>query len=177
MATGESLRDEGMRLYREGRYEEAAASFADAQSAFSEQANAKDAAESANNRGVCWRQAARWDEARAAFGEARNAFKAIGDVAGEGQVAGNLGALADSEGQHEQATAYYEEAIRLLESAGEQDLAQATYTALSRLKMKQGNWIGAINAYETGLAHVERPGLVQRMLKRFLGVPRKLSGG
>ncbi len=168
---------EGIRLYREGRYEEAAARFAEAQAAFAAEGRAKDAAEAANNRGVCWRQAARWDEAQAAFGEARAGFQAIGHVAGEGQVVGNLGSLSDSQGQLEQAAAYYDEAITLLESAGEKDLAQATYTALSRLKLKQGNWIGAINAFEGGLSQVDRPSLLQRVLRKFLGVPRKLSGG
>ncbi|HLF28423.1 MAG TPA: hypothetical protein VJG32_18980 [Anaerolineae bacterium] len=177
MATGDSLRTEGLRLYRESRYEDAAQKFAEAQSAFSAQGGARDAAESANNCGVCWRQAARWAEAHAAFDAARAAFHALGDVAGEGQVIGNLGALADSEGQPAQAIEYYTEAIALLESAGEKDLAQATYTALSRLKMRQGNWLGALDAYEGGLAQVDRPSMMQRVLRRFLNVPRKLSGG
>ncbi|MGH2592386.1 MAG: hypothetical protein ACRDGG_02615, partial [Anaerolineae bacterium] len=62
MTTGESLMHEGMQLYRDGRFEEAAARFAEAQADFAAQGNANDAAEAANNRGVCWRQAARWDE-------------------------------------------------------------------------------------------------------------------
>jgi len=171
------LMHSGMQLYRQGHFEEAAARFAEAQSAFATEANVKEMAEAANNRGVCWRQAAHWDEAYAAFGEARAAFQSIQDAAGEGQVVGNLGALADSQSRPDQAITYYEEAIRLLESAGEKDLAQATYTALSRLKMKQGNWLGAIHAYESGLAKMERPGVMQRVLRRFLDVPKKLSGG
>lgn len=167
----------GMQLYREGRFEEAAAQFAEAQAGFSAEGNVKDMAEAANNRGVCWRQAARWEEARAAFSEARAVFQSIQNVSGEGQVVGNLGALVDSQGQHAEAAALYEEAIQLLESAGERDLARATYTALSRLKMKQGNWLGALDAYETGLARVEHPSIVQRALKRLLGTPKKLSGG
>ena len=177
MTTAESLMHEGMQLYREGRFEEAAARFAAAQAACAAQGNVKDAAEAANNRGVCWRQAAHWDEAQAAFSEARAGFQSIGNVAGEGQVVGNLGALADSQGQPDQAAAYYQEAITLLETAGEKDLAQATYTALSRLRMKQGNWVGAINAYEGGLAQVDRPNAMQRMLRKVLHVPRKLGGG
>jgi len=166
-----------MRLYREGRYEDASAKFAEAQAAFTAEGRAKDAAESANNRGVSWRQAARWPEAHAAFEEARAAFKSLGDVSGEGQVVGNMGSLADAEGTLDKAAEYYNEAIALLESVGEKDLAQATYAALSRLRMKQGNWLGAINTYEAGLAQVDRPSLMQRVLRRFLGVPRRLSGG
>ena len=176
-ASGEALRDEGMRLYRADRFEEAAAKFADAQAVFAAGGRLKDAAEQANNRGQSWRQAARWDEALTAFEEARAAFLALGDVASEGQVVGNLGALADAQGRLDQASGYYLEAIDLLESAGERDLAQATYTALSRLKLRQGNWLGAISAFESGLTQVEKPGITQRVVRRLLDVPRKLTGG
>ena len=176
-ASGEALRDEGMRLYREERFEEAAAKFADAQAVFAGDGRLKDAAEQANNRGQSWRQAARWDESLAAFEEARAAFHALGDAAREGQVVGNLGALADAQGRLDQASAHYLEAIDLLESAGEPDLAQATYTALSRLNLKRGNWLGAIGAFESGLAQVKKPGLAQRAARRLLDMPRKLIGG
>jgi tetratricopeptide (TPR) repeat protein len=177
MASGEALRDEGMRLYREERFEEAAAKFADAQAVFAANGRVKDAAEQANNRGQSWRQAARWDEALAAFEEARAVFQSLGDVASEGQVIGNLGALADAQGKLDQASEYYVEAIHMLESVGERDLAQATYTALSRLKLKQGNWLGAIGAFESGLTQLEKPSLTHRVVRRLLDVPRKLIGG
>ena len=177
MASGEALRDEGMRLYREERFEEAAVKFADAQAAFAAGGRPKDAAEQANNRGQSWRQAARWEEALAAFEEARAMFKPLGDVTGEAQVVGNLGALADAQGKLDQASAYYMEAIQMLESVGEHDLAQATYTSLSRLKLKQGNWLGAIGAFESGLTQLEKPSLTHRVVRRLLDMPRKLIGG
>ena len=177
MASGEALRDEGMRLYREERFEEAAAKFADAQAVFAAGDRLKDAAEQANNRGQSWRQAARWDEALTAFEEARAAFRALGDVASEGQVVGNLGALADAQGKPDQASEFYMEAIQLLESVGEHDLAQSTYTALSRLKLKQGNWLGAIGAFESGLTQLEKPSLTHRVVRRLLDMPRRLIGG
>lgn len=177
MTTANDLNKQGMKLYREERYEEAARAFADAQVAFAAEGKVKDTAESANNRGVCWRQVGHWEEAHNAFSEAREGFRSINDVAGEGQVVGNFGALLDSEGEPKQAAAYYEEAIKLLESTDEHDLAQATYSALSRLRLKQGNWVGAINAFESGLAQAERPNVVLRVVRKILGVPRKMIGG
>lgn len=176
MATGNLLSDEAMRLYRAERYEEAAAKFAEAQTAFAASNSAKDVAEAANNRGMAWRQAAHWAEARAAFEEARALFTSIADVAGEGQVAGNLGALAESEGKLDQAARLYAESIDLLESAGDKDSVQMTYVALSRLRMKQGNWFGALNAYENGLAQADRLRPMQRVLLRLIGTRRKLIG-
>ena len=175
--TARSLHDEGMRLYHDSKFEEAAAKFAEAQAAFAAANEAQGAAEAVNNRGVCWRQAARWEEACAAFEEARALFKSLEDVAGEGQVVGNLGSLADAQGDPKQAAEYYVEAIELLRSAGEQDLAQATYTALSRLKLKHGDWFGAIASFEAGLDQVEHPNVAQRMARKVLGAPRKLLGG
>lgn len=58
-----ALKDEGLKLYRDGRYEEAAAKFAEAQLAFVTAGDQKEAAECVNNRGVCFRQAAKFDEA------------------------------------------------------------------------------------------------------------------
>ena len=77
------IKDEGLKLYRDARYEEAAAKFAEAQPAFVTEGNGKEAAECLNNRGVCWRQAAKFDEATAAFEEARAAFQALNDAMGE----------------------------------------------------------------------------------------------
>ena len=177
MTNGASLSDAGMQLYREGRCEEAAARFAEAQMAFIAADNFKAAAESANNRGLCWRQAARWADARAALQEARRIFQSLSDVSGEGQVVGNLGAVADSEGEPRQAAACYLEAISLLESAGEHHLAQATYTALSRLRLKHGDWLGALSAFEEGLGQLEHPTVAQRLARKLLEAPRKLTGG
>ena len=104
-------------------------------------------------------------------------FQSLADGSGEGQVVGNLAALADSAGDARQAAAYYTEAIGLLESASELDLAQATYTALSRLKLKQGDWLGAIQAFEVGLEQLEHPTVAQRLARKLFDTPRKLRGG
>ncbi|HJW83552.1 MAG TPA: hypothetical protein VJ754_04540 [Anaerolineae bacterium] len=177
MANGAAFDAEGMTLYRAGRFEDAAARFAEAQAAFGAAGNLKAAAEAANNQGMAWRQAARWNEAAAAFQEARRMFQSLANGSGEGQVVGNLAALADSAGDAGQAAAYYSEAIGLLESAGEHDLAQTTYTALSRLKLKHGDWLGAIHAFEVGLAQLEHPTVAQRLARKLLDTPRKLTGG
>ena len=177
MGNSASLNAEGMTLYRAGRFEDAAARFADAQAAFDTAGDLRAAAEAANNRAMAWRQAARLNEAEAAFQETRRMFQSFADVRGEGQVVGNLAALADSAGDVGQAAAYYSEAIDLLESVNEHDLAQATYTALSRLKLKQGDWLGAIQAFEVGLEQLEHPTVTQRLARKLLDTPRKLTGG
>ena len=92
MSDATTVKEEGLKLYRAGRYEDAAAKFVEAQQAFASEGNPKEVAECANNRGVCWRQAAKFDEATAAFEEARPLFQGLNDLVGEGQVVGNLAA-------------------------------------------------------------------------------------
>ena len=137
----------------------------------------KQAAESANDRGVAARQAARFDEAETAFADARRLFVEAGDQTAQGQVIGNLAALAESRNQNDQAASLYKEAIVLFEAAGATDLEAETWRALSRLRMKQGQWFAALGAYDAGLTGVRHLTPAQRMLRRLLKTSRRLLGG
>jgi tetratricopeptide (TPR) repeat protein len=169
MSDGKSLQDEGRNLYHSGQYEAAAAKLVEAQQAFVAANDQANAAECANDRGVCWRQAAKWDEATAAFTEARSMFQALSNVKGEGQVVGNMAALADSQNDKDRAAELYLEAIDLLEKAGAKDLAKDTYTALSRLRLKRRDFMGAIGAYDAGIDEIEKPSVMQRVVRKILG--------
>jgi tetratricopeptide (TPR) repeat protein len=165
---GMTLKDEGIKLYHDGRYEEAAAKFVEAQTAFTIADDVKSAAEAVNNRGVCWRQAAKWTEATTAFDEARLLFQSLKDVVGEGQVVGNLAALADSQNDKVRAEQLYQEAIDIFETAGEKQLAKDTYTALSKLRLKQRNVVGAMTALDAGLEQLDKPNLIERLARKIL---------
>ncbi|CAG0980830.1 hypothetical protein ANRL3_02121 [Anaerolineae bacterium] len=163
------IKDEGLKLYREARYEEAAAKFVEAQQAFVAAGDLKEAAECINNRGVCWRQAAKFDEATAAFEEALTAFQGLNDAMGEGQVLGNLAALADSRGDGKQALELYQQAVVIFEKLDAQDYVKDTYTAISKLQLKQRNFMGAIASFDAGLEQLDKPNLVERLARKILG--------
>ncbi len=171
------LKEDGLKLYRDGRYEAAAAKFVEAQQAFAAEGNAKEAAECSNNRGVCWRQAARFDEAAAAFEEARAAFQALNDSMGEAQVLGNLAALADSRGDAQQALDWYQQAVERFEQLNAQAYVKDTYTAISKLKLKQRDFMGAITSFDASLEQLDNPNLVERMARKILGggTPRSVD--
>ena len=177
MPTANELKNQGLEHYRAGRFEDAIAAFLQAQQAFLAESNVQQAAESANDRGVAARQAARFDEAEAAFADARRLFAESGDQTAQGQVVGNLGALAESRDQNDQAASFYREAIALFEAAGAADLEAETWRALSRLRMKQGQWFAALGAYDAGLTGVKHLTLTQQMLRRLLKTSRRLLGG
>ncbi len=169
MSTAKDTKEEGLKLYRAGRYEDAAAKFAEAQVLFAGEGTSKEVAECANNRGVCWRQAAKFEEATAAFEEARPLFQALTDPLGEGQVVGNLAALVDSQGDKQHAAELYLEAIDLFNLAGAKDYVKDTYTALSKLKLKQRDVVGAMTAFDSGLEQLDKPNLIERMARKIIG--------
>ena len=163
------IKEDGLKLYREARYEEAAAKFVEAQQAFVTAGDPKEAAECINNRGVCWRQAAKFDEAIAAFEEARAAFQALHDAMGEGQVLGNLAALAESKGEVKPALELYQQAADIFEKLDAQAYAKDTYIAMSKLQLKQRDFMGAIASFDVGLAQLDNPNLMERMARKILG--------
>jgi tetratricopeptide (TPR) repeat protein len=169
MSDATAAKEEGLKLYRAGRYEEAAAKFAEAQQLFAHEGNRQEVAECANNRGVCWRQAAKFDEATAAFEEARPLFQGNNDLVGEGQVVGNLAALVESQGDKQHAAELYQEAIDLFTKAGAKDYVKDTYTALSKLKLKQRDVVGAMTAFDSGLEQLDKPNLIERMARKIIG--------
>ncbi len=175
MNNASALKDEGMQLYREGRFEEAAAKFAEAQQAFAAMNDQKEVAECVNNRGVCFRQAAKFDEAVTAFEEARPIFQTLNDSMGEAQVIGNMAALAESKGDAEQAEELYLQAIEMFTRAGAQDYVKDTYTTLSKLKLRRRDIMGAMTAFDAGLEQLDHPNLIERMARKILGGgPRKV---
>jgi tetratricopeptide (TPR) repeat protein len=169
MSNATAIKEEGLYLFRAGRYEEAAAKFVEAQQSYAGEGNQKEFAECANNRGVCWRQAAKFEEAAAAFEEARPLFQSLDDAVGEGQVAGNLAALVESQGDMQHAAELYLEAIDLFNKAGAKDYAKDTYTALSKLKLKQRDVVGAMTAFDSGLEQLDKPNVIERMARKIIG--------
>ena len=169
MSDATAVKEEGLKLYHAGRYEEAAAKFAEAQQGFANEGNRKEIAECANNRGVCWRQAAKFEEATAAFEEARPLFQDLNDLVGEGQVVGNLATVVESQGDKQHAGELYLEAIDLFNKAGAKDYAKDTYTALSKLKLKQRDVVGAMTAFDSGLEQLDKPNLIERMARKIIG--------
>jgi len=168
MSDAKDIKEEGLNLYRAGRYEDAAAKFAEAQALFATAGDQKEAAECVNNRGVCWRQAAKWDEAIAAFEEARPLFQALQDGVGEGQVVGNLATVIEAQGDKQRAAELYQEAIDLFIAAGAKDYAKDTYTAMSRMKLKQRDVAGAMTAFDAGLEQLDNPNLIEKMARKIL---------
>jgi len=173
-ASGQSLKDEGLRLFQEGLYEEAAARFRQAQDLFLVEGNAVDAAEMVNNLGVVHRMQGNWDEAIAALEEAKASFAQLGDRSREAQTIGNLGGLYASKGDREKAKECLCEAAELFGELGDTQRQGETLLALGVQSWKTGDRSEGIATYETGLGKLANPTASQKALRGLLSLRNRL---
>ena len=81
----------------------------------------------------------------------------------------DLAALVESQGDKQHAADLYLEAIDLFTKAGAKDYVKDTYTALSKLKLKQRDVVGAMTAFDSGLEQLDKPNLIERMARKIIG--------
>jgi tetratricopeptide (TPR) repeat protein len=91
--TAEELQKEGLRLFEEGLYDEAARRFNEALEHFAEDGREVEAGEMLNNIGIIRRKQGHWEAAREAIEEARRIFVRLEDKSREAQAQGNLGGI------------------------------------------------------------------------------------
>jgi tetratricopeptide (TPR) repeat protein len=173
----QTLREEGLRYYRQEAFDEAVACFSEAHSLYLEKGDQHGAAEALNNLGVIYCQQKRWSEAVEALEEAHQAFIAMEDTDGQAQALGNLGSLYRASGQLEKAARNFKDVLTLFHRLGDSQAENVTWRALSLVRLRQRRWLEAILAYDSSLLCLERPSLGQRLLHFLLGwLLRLLSG-
>jgi len=173
----EVLKEEGLRLFEEGLYEEAAERFGQAQELFAAEGSDVEAAEMLNNLGVVYRLTSQWDQAQAALEEARAAFARLGDRSREGQALGNLGALLASQGDRLRAQEYLRQAAEIFGELGDTQRQGETMLALGTQMWKAGDRRGGLAAYEAGLLMLEKPTVQQKALRGLLRWRSRLLRG
>jgi len=176
-ASVQELKEEGLRLFQEGLYDEAAARFEQAQAMFAAEGNEIEVAEMANNLGVIHRLHGRWDEAIAALEEARAAFGRLGDRNREAQTLGNLGGLYASKGERDKAQEHLRRAADIFAELGDAQRRGETLLALGVQMWKTGDRSGGLTTYEAGLRTLERPTAGQKAVRGLLGLRTRLLGG
>jgi tetratricopeptide (TPR) repeat protein len=172
-----ALKKEGLRLFQEGLYEEAAAKFRQAQEMFAAEGNEAEVAEMANNLGVLHRLQGERSEAIAALGKAQAAFARLGDRSREAQTLGNLGGLYASQNEREKAKECLRQAADIFAELGDGQRQGETLMALGVQLWKTGDRSGGLAAYETGLHVLQKPTASQKTLRGLLGLRAMLLGG
>ena len=176
-ASALELKEEGLRLFREGLYKEATAAFEHAQEMFAGDGNEAEAAEMANNLGVIRRMQGKWDEAIAVLEEARAAFVRLGDRGREAQTLGNLGGLYASVGERDKAKECLRQAADIFAESGDTQHQAETLLALGVQAWKTGDRSGGLATYEAGLHALQNPTAGQKTLRSLLSLRARLLGG
>jgi tetratricopeptide (TPR) repeat protein len=137
----------------------------------------RQAAEIYNDIGVVYSRLEDYDAAHEALDEAMDRFEALADLKGEAQTLGNRASVFEAEELLDDAVETYKESASLFEEIGENDLAMYVWQAISRLRMKQGQYIAAIGAYEEGVDNMPEGSFKRKVLKQILKGPTRMLGG
>ena len=167
----DSLKEQGIKLFRFGEYEEAAEVFEEAHTLYVELDDQKGQGEMLNNLGAVHTQEGRWDEAAEAFSKARSTFESLEDKKGKAQTLGNLGTMYRHQGDKQKAIENLKAAADLFHESGEQGMESATLRAISRIHLGQARWFEALHFYDLSLSAVEPPGVKERTLRRLVQIP------
>jgi tetratricopeptide (TPR) repeat protein len=168
-ATAQDVKQEGLRLFHEGLYEEAAAKFEQAREMFVVDENEVEAAEMVNNLGVIYRTQDKWDQAIAALEEARAAFVKLGDRSREAQTLGNLGGLYAEKRDRDKAQECLRQAADIFAEIGDAQRQGET--------LKTGNRQGGIATYMAGVQLQNKPTFRQKAMHSLFGLYTRLLGG
>ena len=176
MSESEKHQNLGIEAFRLGDYDEAKTHFEAALEAARAEKNRKKEAEALNDLGVIRKEMNDLDGAFNVLQQALDIYGDLEDDKGEGITLGNLGKVEEAAGKTEDAIQSYIEAAAIFEEIGEPDMAMYCWQALSRLKMNQKDWLGAIGAYEEGIAHLPDNSFKKKVLQKVLQVPFKIAG-
>ena len=170
----EEFADAGSKAYQEGDYLEAVQHFDAAVHGFKAQDKELKAAEMANNQSVALLQAG---EAQAALDVVEGTdrrFENAGDRLHQAMALGNTAAALDALDRIEDAETAYSLSANLFEELGESELHANVIQAHSKMQLRSGRQIEALETMQTGLGKIKHPSLRQRMLKKLLKAPYKL---
>jgi tetratricopeptide (TPR) repeat protein len=175
MSHSQKTHEQGVKLFRQGKNEAALEKFKEALAQAT--GDSLREAEIYNDIGVVYKQLGDYPAAYAALNEATSRFERLDNEKGQAQALGNRAAVYEAEGLLEEAVEAYKQAATTLENVGESELAMYVWQAVSRLRMKQKQYIAAIGAYEEGVDNMPDGSFKKKVLRRLLRTPGQLLGG
>ncbi len=169
------LHEEGIALFRKEKFEAALQKFEEALQQATD--DTKHTAEIYNDIGVTYKQLEDYPAAHAALDEAMTRFTQLGDKKGQAQTLGNRASIYQAEELLDDAVDTYKQSVTILEEIGENEMAMYVWQAISRLRMKQGQPIAAIGAYEEGVENMPESSFKRKLMQKILKMPGSMLGG
>lgn len=177
MSQAEVLQAEGIKLFQQRKYDEAARIFREAQAAFTTDARPDMVAEMVVNIGLVLRALGENQQALDSMQEAITVFEELGDAKRAAMTLGNMGGVYMALDDKEQAYNCYRQAADIFEELGEKQLYGETLVAMADLQVRDGKVINGAATYEVGLENLGDLSTSQKVIKGLLGVRNKLTGG
>ena len=162
------LADEGKRAFAAGRYAEAAAAFAEASRGFTLGRDGLQAAEMDNNLSVALLKNNQPGQALDAAAGTDKIFEEAGDGKRQAMALGNQAAALEALKRLDEALILYERAADLFAQSGERDMQSLVLKSAAAVRLKQGKLNAAGMDMLGSLGAVEKPNLLQRILKFLL---------
>jgi len=162
------IAEDGKRAFASGNYAEAARLFAEASRGFTLEHDSLHTAEMDNNRSVSLLKDNQPGPALDAAAGTDKIFESHADVTRQAMALGNQAAALEALKRLDEALPLYERAAELFEQAGEKDMCSLVLKSVAAIRLKQGKLSEAGMEMLGSLGAVEKPNLLQRILKFIL---------
>lgn len=173
----QTLKDEGMRLFQQGKRREALTAFEQAAAGFAAQNDVGNQAETLNNMGVLLRVLGEGETAVSTLTHAADLFHQIGDTSRQAQTLGNLGDLYAGQKKYTEAARHYSNAAAQFAQSNEKEKQAQVLRALSLMELRRGQWLAAIMRMEESLQVRPRLSFSQKLFKWLLRFANRLLSG
>jgi tetratricopeptide (TPR) repeat protein len=129
------------------------------------------AAEMSNNASVAYLRAEKPDSALQNALQTDEVFAEASDFRRQAIALANQAAAYEALGKLTEAEKAYQSSSELLKQLGDQELRPTVLKSLSAVQLRLGNQMEAIATMKTGLDQVNNPGIIQRLMNKFLKIP------
>jgi tetratricopeptide (TPR) repeat protein len=177
VSQAQELQAQGVKLFQQQDYEDAARVFHEARDAYEAEGQNDMMAEMQVNIGLVHRSLGENQQALDAMQEALHTFESMQDTRRSAMVLGNMGGVYAALGDKEQAYNCYRQAADIFEEIGEKKLYGETLIAMGDLQVRDGNIMRGAATYEVGLENLGELSASQKVIKGLLGFRNKLMGG
>ena len=168
------LHEQGVSLFHKGNPDAALEKLKEALEATDDE---QQAAEIYNDIGATYKQLEDYPAAYVALNEAMVRFEQLKNEKGQAQALGNRASVYEAEEMFEEAIETYKQSASMLEANGESEMAMYVWQAVSRLRMKQKQYVAAIGAYEEGVENMPDGSMKKKFLRGLLRMPGNMLGG
>lgn len=176
-AEASALEESGVSAYQSGNPEKAVEDFRLAHRLFEEAGNPIKAAAMANNLCVVLLELDRPEEALKSVEETPQVMLEAGELQLAGQAFGNRATAKAAGGYYDSAEQDFIEAIGIFNQTNAEELLSHTLKALSKLQLKQGRSLEAVNTMQRALQAEPKPGVRARILQKLLNFPSRFLPG